>query len=441
MRNIGLIIGREFRERVCKNSFIITTLVMPIVMILLSAAPALIMEFAETETRNITVVDESNIVAPHLVSSDEVQFSLSNNDIATTLVATAQDESCFGVLHIGKNIIENPNDARLYTSSSSSLMLEESIAAQIEDIIESERLKAYNIDNLNEILDAVKASVHLTTLRTDKERDAATSSAMASSVIGLVLGFLLYFILAIYGAMVMQSVIEEKSSRILEVLVSTVKPFEMLMGKILGVACVAALQIAVWGVLLVMLSAVILPLMIPTELLAGVQQIKAGADLAILALQHGFQPELLAALSTVLDTGHIATIFAMVLLFTIGGFLLYASLYAAVGASVDQAQDAQPLTMPITIPIIVAFVVTMMIMKDPNSPVVFWCSMIPFTSPIVMVARIPSGIPTWEIVTSLVLLYATFTLCVWGAAKIYRIGIFMHGAKPTLRDLWRWLKY
>lgn len=441
MRNIGLIIGREFRERVYKKSFIITTLVMPLLMILLSAAPALIMEYADTETRRIIVVDESRIVAPQLESDDEIEFNISNNDISTTLVASSQEKECFGVLHIGNDIIENPNSARLYTTASSSLMLEEKIASQIEDIIENERLNAYNIKDLNEILDAVKASVHLTTLRTDKERDAAASSAMASSVIGLVLGFLLYFILAIYGAMIMQSVIEEKSSRILEVMVSTVKPFEMLMGKILGVALVAALQIAVWGVLLVLCSAVIMPAIMPQNLLESVHQVQAGSDIVTLATQQNIEPEMLTALSSLLDTGHIATIIALVLLFTIGGFLLYASLYAAVGASVDQAQDAQQLTMPITIPIIVAFVVTMMIMKDPNSPIVFWCSMIPFTSPIVMVARIPSGIPTWEVVTSIVLLFATFTVCVWGAAKIYRIGIFMHGAKPTLRELWRWLKY
>ena len=441
MRNIGLIIGREFRERVYKKSFIITTLVMPLLMILLSAAPALIMEYASTETRHIAVVDESGIVASRLESNDEVAFVVSNDDIATTLVATSQDESQFGVLHIGKNIVKNPNDARLYTTSSSSLMLEEEIASQIEDIIESERLKAYNIENLSEILDKVKASVHLTTLRTDKDKESSASSAMASSLIGLVLGFLLYFILVIYGAMVMQSVIEEKSSRILEVMVSTVKPFEMLMGKILGVALVAAVQIAVWGLLLVLCSAVIMPAFMPENILDSVHQAQAGADVAALAMQQNIEPEMLTALSSLLDTGHIAMIISLVLFFTMGGFLLYASLYAAVGASVDQAQDAQQLTTPITIPIIVAFVVTMMIMKDPNSPVVFWCSMIPFTSPVVMVARIPSGIPAWEIATSLALLYATFVICVWGAAKIYKIGIFMHGSKPSLRDLWRWLKY
>ncbi len=441
MRNISLIIGREYRERVYKKSFIFTTILMPLFMILMGAAPTLIMEFADSDTRKITVVDESGIVAPRLESDKEVEFVFSDKDIAETLVATASDEDNFGVLHIGKAIVENPNDARLYTTSSSSLMLEEYIADQIEKVIESERLKAYNIENIDEILEKVKASVHLATFRTDKDKESAASSAIASSLVGMLLGFLLYFILAIYGGMVMQSVIEEKSSRILEVMVSTVKPFEMLMGKILGIALVAATQILVWGVLLVVFSAVIMPALMPENIMESVQQVQAGADVSALAVQQDVSPEMLTALASVLDTGQIALVVAMVLLFTIGGFLLYASLYAAIGASVDQAQDAQQLTTVVTLPIIVAFVVTMMIMKDPNSPIVFWCSLIPFTSPIVMVARIPSGIPAWEIATSLALLYATFVICVWGAAKIYKIGIFMHGAKPKLKDLWRWLKY
>ena len=441
MRNISLIIGREYRERVYKKSFIFTTILMPLFMILMGAAPTLIMEFADSETRKITVVDESGIVAPRLESDKEVEFVFSEKDIAETLVAVADDESNFGVLHIGKEIVENPNDARLYTTSSSSMMLEENIANQIEKVIESERLKAYNIENIDEILEKVKASVHLATFRTDKDKESAASSAIASSVVGMVLGFLLYFILAIYGGMVMQSVIEEKNSRILEVMVSTVRPFEMLMGKILGIALVAATQILVWGVLLVLFSAVIMPALMPENIMESVQQVQAGADASALAMQQDIAPEMLTAMASILDTGHIAMIVAMVLFFTIGGFLLYASLYAAIGASVDQAQDAQQLTTVVTLPIIVSFIVTMIIMKDPNSPIVFWCSLIPFTSPIVMVARIPSGIPIWEIATSLVLLYATFVVCVWGAAKIYKIGIFMHGAKPTFKDLWKWLKY
>ncbi len=441
MRNIGLIVGREFRERVYKKSFIITTILMPLFMILMGAAPTLIMEFVDGETKKITVIDESGIVAPRLESDEEVVFVVSEKNLAETLVATANDEENFGVLHIGKAIVENPNDARLYTTSSSSLMLEDFIADQIEKVIESERLKAYNIENIDEILEKVEASVHLTTFRTDKEEESAATSAVASSLVGMILGFLLYFILAIYGSMVMQSVIDEKSSRILEVMVSTVKPFEMLMGKILGIALVAAVQVLVWGVLIVLFSAVIMPALMPENILDSVQQVQAGADVSALAMQQDVSPEMLTAMASLLDTGHLAMIIGTVLLYLVGGFLLYASLYAAIGASVDQAQDAQQLTTIVTLPIIAAFIVTMMVMKDPNSPIVFWASMIPFTSPIVMVARIPSGIPAWEIATSLVLLYATFTICVWGAAKIYKIGIFMHGAKPTLRDMWRWLKY
>ncbi len=441
MRNIGLILMREIRERVYKKSFIITTILMPLMMILLGAAPTLIMEFADGETKQIVVIDESGLVAPKLVSDKELVFNATEDDLQQALIASSQDEECFGVLHIGKDIVANPNDARLYTTSSSSLVLEENIADQIEKVIESERLKAYDIENIDEILEKVKASVHLTTFRTDKEKESEATSAIASSLAGMVLGFLLYFILAIYGGMVMQSVIEEKSSRILEVMVSTVKPFQMLMGKILGIALVAAVQVLVWGVLIVLFSAVIMPALMPENILESVQQVQAGADVTTLATQQELSPEMLTAMASLLDTGHLAMIIGSVLLYLVGGFLLYASLYAAIGASVDQAQDAQQLTTIVTLPIIVAFVVTMMVMKDPNSPIVFWCSMIPFTSPIVMVARIPSGIPMWEIATSLVILYATFTICVWGAAKIYKIGIFMHGTKPKLKDLWNWLKY
>lgn len=441
MRNIGLIVGREFRERVYKKSFIITTILMPLLMILMGAAPTLIMEFVDGETKKIAVIDESGLVAPKLVSDEELVFDVTQNDLPKALVDASQNEECFGVLHIGKDIVANPNDARLYTTSSSSLMIEDNIADQIEKVIESERLKTYNIENIDEILEKVKASVHLTTFRTDKDEESAATSAIASSLVGMILGFLLYFILAIYGSMVMQSVIEEKNSRILEVMVSTVKPFEMLMGKILGIALVAAVQVLVWGVLIVLFSSVILPAVMPENIVASAQQVQAGVDVATLATQQNLSPEMLTAMASLLDTGHLVMIIGTVLLYLVGGFLLYASLYAAVGASVDQAQDAQQLTTVITLPIIAAFIVTMMVMKDPNSPIVFWCSMIPFTSPIVMVARIPSGIPAWEIATSLVLLYVTFTICVWGAAKIYKIGIFMHGAKPTFKDLWRWLRY
>ena len=439
MRNIALIVMREFKERVYKKSFIITTLLMPLLLALVSVAPTLIMIYAKGDTKSISVIDNSGIIAERLESNDDVQFvTIPNGDLQEELKKSLESDN-FGVLYIGEDVVNNPNNIQLYTNSSSSMLIEESITDQIEEIIESERLKEYNISDLKQILDTIEVNISLSTFRNDKEEQTASSSA-ASSLIGIILGFVLYFFLVIYGSIVLQSIIEEKSSRVLEVLVSTVRPFDMMMGKILGVAAVAATQIIVWGVLIMAISALLVPAVMPDDILASVEAVKGGADVMAMA-SSGVDVEMVTALASITNTGYIAKIVGLLLVFMIGGFLRYAAMYAAVGASVDNAQDAQQLTTPITIPIILAFIILTMVMNDPNSPLVVWCSMIPFTSPIVMMGRIPSGIPTWEIALSIALLYGTFILMVWIAGKIYRVGIFMHGKKPTFKDLYKWFKY
>ena len=438
MKNIALIVMREFKERVYKKSFIITTLLMPLLFAAIGAAPTLIMIFAKGDTKNISVIDQSGVVAQRLESNDNIVFTtIHNGDLQQTLQSSLAEES-FGVLYIGEDIVKNPNNIQLYTNTSSSMLVEESIVDQIEEIIETERLKEYNISDLKEILEKVEVNISLSTFRNDQQNSA--SSSAASSFIGIALGFVLYFFLMIYGSIVMQSIIEEKSSRILEVLVSTVKPFDMMMGKILGVAAVAATQIVIWGVLIVAISALLIPAIMPDDILASVEAVKGGADVMAMA-SSGVDIETVTAMASITNTGYIAELISLLFVFMVGGFLLYAAMYAAVGASVDSLQDAQQLTTPITLPIIIAFIILTIVMNDPSSPLVVWCSMIPFTSPIVMIGRIPSGIPTWEIVTSIVLLYSTFIVMVWLAGKIYRIGIFMHGKKPTLKDLYKWLKY
>ena len=440
MRNIGLIIMREFKERVYKKSFIITTLLMPLLLALVSVAPTLIMLFAKGDTKQISVIDNSGIVASQLASNEEVTFViLENGDLQQELKSSLEKEE-FGVLYIGQDIVENPNNIQLYTNASSSMLLEDNIADQVEQIIKNERLKQYNLENLQQILDKVEVDITLSTFRNGDDEQSSASSSFASSMMGFVLGFVLYFFLVIYGSIVMQSIIEEKNSRILEVLVSTVRPFDMMMGKILGVAAVAATQIVVWGVLIIAMSAFLIPAVIPDDIMSSVEAMQSGADVTAMAAS-GIDTGMVTAMASMMDTGYIAQIVGLLLLFMVGGFLLYAAMYAAVGASVDEVQDAQQLTTPIMLPIILAFLILTMVMNDPNSPLVVWCSMIPFTSPIVMMGRIPSGIPTWEIILSLVLLYSTFVVMVWLAGKIYRVGIFMHGKKPSFKDLYRWLKY
>ena len=440
MRNIGLIIMREFKERVYKKSFIITTLLMPLLLALVSVAPTLIMLFAKGDTKQISVIDNSGIVASRLESNEEVNFViLENGDLQQELKSSLEKEE-FGVLYIGQDIVENPNNIQLYTNASSSMLLEDNIADQVEQIIKNERLKQYNLENLQQILDKVEVDITLSTFRNGEDEQSSASSSFASSMMGFVLGFVLYFFLVVYGSIVMQSIIEEKSSRILEVLVSTVRPFDMMMGKILGVAAVAATQIVVWGVLIIAMSAFLIPAVLPDDIMSSVEAMQSGADVTAMAAS-GIDTGMVTAMASMMDTGYIAQIVGLLLLFMVGGFLLYAAMYAAVGASVDEVQDAQQLTTPIMLPIILAFLILTMVMNDPNSPIVVWSSMIPFTSPIVMMGRIPSGIPTWEIILSLVLLYSTFVVMVWLAGKIYRVGIFMHGKKPSFKDLYRWLKY
>ena len=438
MSNVSIIIQREFNERVRKKSFIITTILMPVLMIVLMIAPALIMEYSGGEQKTIAVIDDSGLVAPQLQSNEELRFE--PTDLSTEEARRSLTDR-FGVLYIGSDILENPSDVKLYANASSSLSIESNITGQIEDILEAEKLKAYHIDNLQQILDEVKTTVTLQTFRNDKSQEAesqAQSSTVATAA-GYILGFVLYMFLLIYGSMVMQSVIEEKNNRVLEVVVSSVRPFDLMLGKILGVALVAVVQVLIWGVLIFAVGAIVLPQLMPAEMMAGVQAMQQGMPDA--AAMGDMDPEMLQAVAAVTDTGYILKIFVCLLLFVFGGYLLYSAMFAAVGSAVDNVQDASQLQMPVTLPIILALLMMLAVIKDPNSSLAFWFSIIPFTSPVVMMARIPYDIPLWEIVLSLVVLYASFVAMVWFAGKIYRVGIFMYGKKPTFKELLKWVRY
>ena len=435
MNKIGIIIAREFNERVRKKSFIITTILMPVLMIGMMAAPTLMMLFAKGEQKTLLVIDNSGVVAPQLESNEDVIFK----SIDLSLEEARADDTIFGVLWIGNKVVENPSEVKLYTNSSSSMTLEESITAQIEKVIERERLKRYNIEGLEDIMKNLQASVSMTTYRNDQGatgEEQATSSTV-SYLLGLVLGMMLYMFLVIYGSMVMTSVIEEKGSRVLDVLVSSVSPFQLMMGKILGVASVAVTQIVIWGVLVCGIGSAVLPALMPEDMMQSVEAVQAGQ---MTAIEADIDADLLSAVSLATDVSGLVMIFVWLALFLIGGFLFYSAMFAAVGSAVDSIQDASQLQTPITVPIILALILAMSVANDPNSPLAFWGSIIPLTSPVVMMARIPFGIPTWQIVTSLVLLYISVAGMAWVAGKIYRVGIFMHGKKPSFKELLSWVK-
>lgn len=418
MSSVKLIIAREYLERVKRKSFIITTLLTPLLMLLLMAAPTLIMLFSSPEERKIAVIDDSGVIAPQLRSTEELTF-VNVNEPLDSLRDNGSYES---ILVLSSGIVdEKEPSATLYTRGASSIMTEELISGQISDAIEGQRIKAYDIENLRQILDEVQTDVHLSTVRIDKGEESETSS-IVSYIMGLVMDMMLYMFILIYGQMVMTSIIEEKNNRVLEIVVSSVNPTSLMLGKIVGIGLVAITQIVIWGCLLAIASAWALP------------------SLAAIATKAG-DPEVTGMMSQLGNPAWLASLFGWLVVFFIGGYLFYSAIWASIGSSVDNIQDASQLSSIATVPVIIGIVCSMSIIQDPDSTMAVWVSMIPFTSPMAMMSRLPFGVPLWQTLTSVVLLYASFFALIWLAAKIYRVGIFMYGKKPSVADLIRWARY
>ncbi len=429
---IGIVIRREYLERVSKKSFIVSTILMPLLMIGLMIAPTLLTIYNTPEEKTIAVVDNSGIIVPSLKNEESIKFIPSTAPIDSLKANSDID----GILVIGNNILTNNNGASLFTHDASSMMIEQNITKQIEEIIENQRLKNYNIENLDKIINEVNADITLSTYRIDEEKDS-TSSSTLSYIIGMLMSLLLYMFLLLYGQLVMTSIIEEKNNRVLEIMVSSIKPGQLMMGKILGIGFVALTQVLIWAALMISMSAFVMPALMPADIMADVSAMNSGAGSAALSTD----VELLQALSIIGDVGYIISLFTYLTLFLIGGFLFYAALYAAIGSAVDNIQDAGQLQSIVVVPIILGLVLSMSVVADPNSTLATVLSMIPFTSPMTMMTRVPFGIPTWETILSLVILYGSFIFMVWVSAKIYRVGIFMYGKKPNIKELIKWIKY
>ena len=417
--NLYLIIRREYLERVRRKSFIITTILMPLFMILMMALPALMMLIASPEETRIAVVDNSNLVGESLKNSGEVTFARVNIPVDSAKVSPDYD----AVLVIGPDIVNNPNDVVVFSHESMTVQTESLISDEISNIIRDIRLQKYDIENLDKILAEVDAKVSMTTFIIDEDAEKQTSS-LASYLIGMIMTMTLYMFIIIYGQMVMTSIIEEKNNRVLEVVVSSVNPNALMLGKILGIAAVAVTQIVIWALLVLAFVVWGMP--------AISSSVTGGADTA---------SELLAVISMLGDPSYIMGLFGYMALFLVGGFLFYAAIYAAIGSSVDNIQDASQLQSVALVPILLALILSITIVNDPHSTLAMWASVIPFTSPMVMMARMPFGVPVWQSVLSLVILYLSVLATVWLSAKIYRVGIFMYGKKPSFRDLIRWARY
>lgn len=439
MSKIGLIIEREFTQRVRKRSFLLVTFLTPLAMVALVLAPVLIAKYAgDEQKREIVVNDGSGVVAAAIENTDNLTFIV---DSVAHDAAIDKYPAAYGFLEIGGDIVENPASLKLYTRQASTMGVEQAIKRQISQIIKAERIARTGIVGLDSLMHTLDAHASLQTFQIGEagtiDSAAEKSSAMATGV-AYAASLLIYMFVLIYGMMVLQGVVEEKSSRIIEVMVSSVRPFELMMGKILGIALVALLQFLLWvavGVGVLML----LPAIDPSIVASAANGAGGGAADAMAGAVNGGGGG--GALSMLFDGWFMLKMVGGFLIFFIGGYLLYASMFAAIGSAVDSVGDTQQLQVPVTIPLIISIVVMVNVMTNPYSSAAFWFSIIPLTSPIIMVARLAYGVPLWEFLLSVGLLYGSFVGMTWVAAKIYRTGIFMYGKKPSLAEIIRWARY
>ena len=435
---IGIIIEREYLTRVKKRSFLLITFLAPLFFAALMFLPALLMENSDkfVEKRTIAVCDESTIFINRFENTDNNTFIYIDKslDEAKNLVREGVYD---GVLYIIGTQLNLPTNAELYSVKQIPMSVTSSIRSTMKQVLEHEKLMASGIDP--EIVKASAVTVNVQSVRMSEEEGKEKKSySELEFMLGMFLCMIIYFVILLFGQQVMRGVIEEKTNRIIEVIVSSVKPFELMMGKIIGIALVGLTQFLLWGVLTLAISG-IASSFLPTQdvFSTGTVMNEQIADMSV-------NPTENASLTEIFDVIHsinFKDILWCFLLYFIGGYFLYSAIFAAIGAAVDNETDTQQFVTPITLLLIIPMICSGLIANAPDSSLSIWMSMIPFTSPAAMMLRIPYGVPIWQIAVSVTVLYITFIIFTWLASKVYRTGILMYGKKVSWKEIFKWIKY
>lgn len=441
-----LIISREFLIRVRKKSFIIMTILTPILFATLIILPSLIMTLSSGKTgQQILVVDHSGLCEPFFNDTEEFVYTFDQQADVAGIKKSFPDN-----LYALVEISEPDSSLNVAVSALSSKQLNLDAKTEIErnvkNALEKHKLERYNIENLEQIIKEINTKVSVKTFTVTESGDEKVAMVEIYMGIAYIASFMIYMFIFMFGSMVMRGVIEEKTTRIVEVIVSSVRPFQLMLGKILGVGSVAMLQFLIWILLTVAITAGVQAIIGFDKIagttpeianVAGAQGTELAGVVNAAQTDSGVAGEIFSALSSVPVTGIVVSFILYFLL----GYLLYAAMFAAVGSAVDNEADTQQLIFPVTLPLILGLFIMIHTFQHPDSALSFWGSMIPFTSPMVMMARVPFGVPFWELALSVGLLAVTFLFMTYVSAKIYRVGILMYGKKPNFKDLYKWLKY
>lgn len=440
MNKILLIIRREYLSRVKKKSFIIMTLVTPLII---AGFYGLIIYFSITGADGvhdkIAVVNKNKTLTEKLVSDKNIDFTYVSNSLEE-LKPDLKSKKYDYVLVIPEFSLDNPTGVALYGNKQAGLALNSRVSNNIEELIRNQKLKESGIEQKE--LDHLKTSVSIDNKKIAETGDVKDASAGASTIIAFVAGIMMFMFILLYGIQVMRGVIEEKTSRIIEIMISSVRPFQLMMGKIVGIAMVGLTQFILWIILSISISTVVVTAFIDKKDMApdGVvmqQQMKASGG-QIEAAGNNPMVEIQKSVES-LELGRIVVVF---IFYFLGGYLFYSALYAAIGSAVDNETETQQFMMPVMMPLLVGYALSLsVVVNDPGGNIAFWLSMIPFTSPIAMVVRMPYGVPDWQLALSMVILVAGFIGTVWLASKIYRVGILMYGKKASMKEMLKWFSY
>ena len=454
-KKVGIVISHEYTTRVRKKSFILTTLLTPIGMALLICVPALIMLFSGTDNQKVKVIDESGIVAPYLENSEHTTYVMGTEGETVDLLREIFDDLDYYAI-VGISPLDENGEVSVvsYSKEPLNMDLKNALSRAANKAVETRKLAQYDIRDLDEILSDVKTDIKVNSMTLTNDGDAKEDSVEIYMVLAYLMSFMIYMFVFMFGTMVMRSVIDEKSSRVVEVIVSSVKSVELMMGKIIGVALVALTQFFIWIALTLVIVTAVNAFAGPKLLqsMGGMEQAVAvagqdgnigTADVTSILEAAGSDPDASGFVKILgqikdLNWGYLIGCF---LIYFLLGYLLYASMFAAIGAAVDNEADTNQLQLPITIPLIIGLFIMLHTFEHPNSALSVWTSIIPWTSPMVMLARIPFGtVPGWQLLLSILLLLLTFLATAWLSAKIYKVGILTYGKKSSFKDLLKWMK-
>jgi ABC-2 type transport system permease protein len=455
MSKIGLVIEREYMTRVKKKSFILLTFLTPLLLVALIAVPLALSSVKSSDVKVIAVSDPQGHYLSRLENNAQYTFVASKGDLEAVRHQITQTDEVYALLSIQGDLSTDSSTVNLYTVKQAELEMKDFISGQLKELARKDKIASYKIEGLEKIIEEAKPKLSINTIKWDKDGSEKESSSELAMAIGMIATIVIYIFIFAYGAMVMNGVIEEKINRIVEVIVSSVKPFELMMGKIIGIALVGLTQVLLWIVLIGGILGIASYALkdrltdeqvrkIGTEMVQSQTGTHPGMNAAAMqqmtdqAADNGLNAQKIVQMVNNMNLGEIVFWF---ILYFLAGYLLYASLFAAFGSAIDNQEDSQQFVLPLTIPVLFALYAGMYSVQNPDGPLAFWCSMFPLTSPIVMMVRIPFGVPLWELLVSYGLLVLTFIGVVKMAAKIYRTGILMYGKKVSYKELMKWLRY